>query len=133
MTTPLWVLMATAVAVLLIACANVANLLLARATVRQREMAIRLALGATRRRIVAQLLVESLMLAMAGGVAGVAIASMSAPFVLRFFVSPETPQPVSTSPDWRILAFTCLVSTLTGILFGLAPAFRSTGRTSRRR
>jgi predicted permease len=126
MTTPLWVLMATAAGVLLIACANVANLLLARGAARQREVAVRLALGATRLRIVRQLLVESLMLAFAGAILGLAIAAAGAPLVLGFFVSPDVPQPVSTSPDWRILAFTLLVSTCTGIAFGLAPAVQST-------
>ena len=98
--------MATAAGVLLIACANIANLLLARGAARQREMAVRLALGATRTRLVAQLLVESLMLAVAGALAGLAIAAATAPIVLGFFVSPDVPQPISTSPDWRILAFT---------------------------
>ena len=126
MTTPLWVLMATAAGVLLIACANIANLLIARGAARQREIAVRLALGATRRRIVSQLLVESLMLALAGGLLGLAIAAAAAPVVLGFFVSPEGPRPISTAPDWRILGFTFAVSTLTGLLFGLAPAFRST-------
>jgi predicted permease len=126
MTTPLWVLMGTAVGVLLIACANVANLLLARGAARQREMAVRLALGATRGALVRQLLVESLLLAFAGGAAGVALSLIGAPLVLGFFVNPETPQPVSTSPDLRILAFTFAVSTLTGILFGLTPALKST-------
>ena len=126
LTTPLWLLMGTAVGVLLIACANIANLLLARGASRQREIAVRLALGATRLRIVRQLLVESLMLATAGGVIGLGIAAAMAPVVLSFFINNEGPQPISTAPDWRILAFTAGVAMLTGILFGLAPAFQST-------
>jgi predicted permease len=126
MSTPLWILMATAAGVLLIACANVANLLLARGAARQREIAVRLALGATRARIAGQLLVESVLLALAGGIAGVAIAAVGAPIVLGFLVSSDGPQPISTSPDWRILAFTFAISALTGILFGMAPAVQST-------
>jgi predicted permease len=126
LTTPLWVLMATAAGVLLIACANIANLLIARGAARQREMAVRLALGATRSRIVTQLLVESLMLACAGGLLGIGIAAVSAPVVLGYFVNPDMPQPISTAPDWRILAFTATITMLTGVLFGLAPAFQST-------
>ena len=125
LTTPLWVLLGTAAAVLLIACANIANLLLARGAGRQREFALRLALGATRRRLVGQLLVESLMLAVAGGIAGAVIAGVAAPFLLSFFVSPDDPLPISTRPDWRILAFTGAVTIITGVLFGLTPAFRS--------
>jgi predicted permease len=125
LTTPLWVLMATALGVLLIACANIANLLLARGAARQREMAVRLALGATRARLVSQLLAESLMLAGAGGLLGIAISAAAAPMLLGFFVSADGPQPVSTNPDWRILAFTGAITLTTGILFGLAPAFQS--------
>jgi predicted permease len=129
LTTPLWVLMATAAGVLLIACANIANLLLARGAARQREIAVRLALGASRRRIVSQLMVESLLLGAAGGLLGVAVSALAAPIVLGFFVSADAPRPISTLPDWRILAFTGGLAMLTGLLFGLAPAFQST-RTS---
>ena len=125
LTTPLWVLMGTAAGVLLIACANIANLLLARGAGRQREMAVRLALGATRSRLVTQLLVESLLLALVGGMVGIAISALAAPMLLGFFVSPDVPQPISTRPDWRILAFTGAITMFTGVLFGLAPAFRS--------
>jgi predicted permease len=126
LTRPLWVLMAIAAGVLIIACANVANLLLARGAGRQREIAIRLALGASRTRLVRQLLTESVLLAAAGGLAGLAIAAAAAPIVLAFFVAPGAPQPVSTMPDLRILGFTFGVSLLTGVIFGLAPALQST-------
>jgi len=126
LTTPLWLLMSTAAGVLLIACANIANLLLVRGAARQREIAVRLALGATRRRLVTQLLVESLMLAGAGALGGIAIAAATAPIVLGFFVSPDVPQPIATAPDWRILGFTASLAIGTGILFGVAPALQST-------
>jgi predicted permease len=126
LTRPLWILMAIVAMVLLIACANVANLLLARATTRQREIVVRLALGATRVRIVQQLLVESLLLAIAGGAVGLALATWGTSLLLDFFRNPYSTLTVSASPDLRILGFTLAVSIATGLLFGLVPAWRST-------
>ena len=123
---PLLVLTALVGLVLLIACANVANLLIARATARQKEIAIRLALGASRSRIVSQLLVESLLLALAGGAAGLALAVWLDSALIRFLPTGDAPLVLSTTPDWRILAFNLGVSLLTGIIFGLAPALQST-------
>ncbi|MGO4884243.1 MAG: ABC transporter permease [Bryobacteraceae bacterium] len=123
---PLLVLMALVGLVLLIACANVANLQVARATARQKEVAVRLALGASRWRIISQLLVESLMLATAGGIAGLALAVWMDRALLNFLPAGDAPLTISTTPDWRILLFTLGISLLTGIVFGLAPALQST-------
>jgi predicted permease len=112
--------------VLLIACANVANLLIARATARQKEIAVRLALGAGRIRIVSQLLVESLMLSIAGGVAGLLLAVWMDRALIAFMPQGDSPLAISSLPDWRILVFTLGVSVLTGLIFGLIPALQST-------
>ncbi len=112
--------------VLLIACANVANLLIARATARQKEIAVRLALGASRSRIVSQLLIESLLLAVTGGLAGLALAVWMDRALLGFLPTGNTPLTISSTPDWRIMSFNLAVSLLTGIIFGLVPALQST-------
>jgi predicted permease len=123
---PLLVLMGMVGLVLLIACANVANLLLARAAARQKEIAVRLALGAGRARVIRQLLVESTTLALAGGAAGLAIAYWGGQVLLRFLPGGGESEAISSTPDFRVLLFAFGLSLLTGILFGLVPALQST-------
>jgi predicted permease len=124
--TPLWLLMALTGGVLLIACANVASLLVAKATARHKEIAIRLAMGAGRGRIVTQLLVESLLLSVLGGALGLALA-VSVDRALMALLPPETlTLHISAVPDFRILLFTLSVSVVTGVVFGLIPALRCT-------
>jgi predicted permease len=122
---PLQVLMAAVVVVLLIACANIANLLLARATARRREIDIRLALGMGRARLVRQLLTESAVLAALGGVAGVAVAWLGREGLLRLISADGSRLPLAVETDARLLVFVAVVSSATAILFGLAPAWRA--------
>jgi predicted permease len=123
---PLWLLLGIVGGVLLIACANVASLLIARATSREKEIAVRLALGASRGRIVGQLLVESMLLAAIGGVLGLVIAAWTTRFLLGFLPVSDTPHVISGSIDNRVLVFNFALSLATGLLFGLVPALRST-------
>ncbi|HXW90760.1 MAG TPA: ABC transporter permease [Terriglobales bacterium] len=124
-TTPLYILLAAVGLILLIACASVANLLMARANERQREVSVRLALGASRARLIRQLLTESVLLAMCGGAAGLLFARWGTMALVKRVANGADHFPLSVSPDLRVLGFTLGVCFLTGILFGLAPALRA--------
>jgi predicted permease len=123
--TALVVLMSMVGLVLLIACANVANLLIARAFMRQKEIAVRLSLGASRGRLVRQLLVESLVLSITGGLLGLGLAVVLTRTLLALVPSEGQPLLITAHPDPRILVFTLVLSFATGIIFGLVPALRA--------
>jgi predicted permease len=125
--TPLFALMAMVALLLLIACANTANLLLARAASRQREMAVRLSIGAGRARVMSQLLIESLLLGTLAAAVGLAIAPLASELLVRMTIGVSTgPLPFPVGVDMRVLGFTAIVTVLTSILFGFAPAWRAT-------
>lgn len=123
---PLIVLMVIVGLVLLIACANIANLLLARSTARARELAVRQALGAHRSRIIRQLLTESLLLALTGGALGIAFAAAADRVLLRMISQGSDPVPLDVSLNLQLLAFTFAVTVCTALLFGTLPALRAT-------
>ena len=122
----LQILFAVCALVLLIACANVANLLLARAVARRAQTAVRLAIGATRRQIVAQALVESVLLAVAGGIAGLVVAMGAARLLLALAFANSHVVPISTRPSFAVLAFAFGLALVTGVVFGAAPAWLAT-------
>jgi len=123
--TPLFLLLGLSGLVLLIACANLANLMLARASAREREVAVRLALGASRGRMVRQFLSESALLAISGAILGGFLATGLSHFLIAFISTPDNPIFLDMPTDWRVLGFAAGLAVLTTILFGLAPALRS--------
>jgi predicted permease len=121
----LWILVAMVGLVLLIVCANVANLLIARGFARQREIAVRLSIGASRGQLVRQLLVESLLLSFLGGALGIALSILFTRTLIGFIPSEGRALMISPTPDWRILAFALFVTLVTALIFGLLPALRA--------
>ncbi len=126
---PLWILLAISGLVLLIACANLASLIVARASVRQREMAVRLALGASPSRLVRQMLCENVLLTLAGGVCAVALAQAFSRALMAFLSTQGDRWAVNLALDWHVLAFAALAAALTCAVFGVAPAVQA-ARTS---
>ncbi|HMD32560.1 MAG TPA: ABC transporter permease, partial [Candidatus Acidoferrales bacterium] len=123
---PLWLLLGLSGLVLLIACANLANLMLARASAREREMGVRLVVGASRWRLVRQLLAESLLIAMIGAAMGAWLAGGLSRFLIAFLSTKGNPLFVDLATDWRVLGFTAALAVFTCLLFGLTPALRAT-------
>jgi predicted permease len=123
---PIYVLMAMVALILFIACSNIANLLLARSAARRREIAIRLSVGASRRRVIRQLLTESVLLSGIGGVLGIAIAWWGIRVLTALLANGRENFTLHAALNWRVLAVTTVLSVLTGVLFGLAPAVRAT-------
>lgn len=123
---PLWILMAMVGLILAVACFNIANLLLARAASRRREIALRLSLGAGRFRIIRQLLTESVLLAVLSGIAGIGVAAICIRFLLLLLTNGNDNFSVKVHQDWRVLSFTLLIAIVSGIFFGLAPALQAT-------
>jgi putative ABC transport system permease protein len=123
---PLWFLLSIAGLVLLIACANLANLLLARGSMREREMAVRQAVGASRFRVIRQLLAESLLLAAIGTIAGVSLAQALSRLLVNFISTSGEAIVLDLGIDWRLIAFAAAIAGATCILFGLTPALRAT-------
>jgi len=123
---PLFALMCIVGLVLLIACSNLANLLIARASSRQKEIAVRLALGARRGRLIRQLLIETLVLSAAGGSLGIGLAVLIDQALIDFLPSGHTPLSLTSTPDWTVLGFTFAISLVAGAIFGLVPALQST-------
>jgi predicted permease len=121
----LWLLLAMTGIVLLVACVNLANLMLARATARQREFAVRIAIGASGGRVVLQFLTEGMTLALAGGALGVALSTMLSRGLVRLLDTDFQPILLDVRTDWRVVAFTAGIATITCVLFTLAPALRS--------
>ena len=120
----LFTLLATVGMVLLIACANIANLMLTRGTTRQKEIAVRIALGASRARLARQLFTESVVLAVVGGVLGLICVYLAVPTLVRHLPS-DLPRAAEITVDWRVLLFTCALSMLTGVVFGMVPLLQS--------
>jgi predicted permease len=123
---PLWIVMAVVALLLLITCANVANLLLARANAREREIAVRLAMGAGRGRLMRQLMTESTVLGASGGALGVGLAYLGSSSLLALMARGRTPVSLHVHPDWSVLAFALAVSLLTALVFGTISAWRAT-------
>src|SRR5262249_37908835 len=125
-TQPLYILMTFVGLILAIGCANIANLLLARASARRREIAVRLSLGAGRMRVIRQLLTESALLSLLGGTLGLAVAASGIRFITWLLSNGQTDVTINAELKWPVLGFTLALSLVSGMIFGLAPALQAT-------